>query len=107
MTIKEFQPMVRYAGEVVVFFRDKHTVIVKQGSTMVAFHRWYDRRQFDYTNSWKPFCYALRNNMKLDLSECRRLAMKYGISVQSYSGGLSIPDNIKVIKNGRRAESKY
>lgn len=97
MTMKEFQPMVRYTGEMVVFFRDKHTVIVKQGSTMVVFHRWWERHNFDYTNSWKPFCRALRCNAQLDLGECRRLAMRYDVSMQAYSGGLSIPDNIRVI----------
>ncbi len=34
----DFVPTVRYAGAVTIFFRDKHTVIVKQGSTMVIFH---------------------------------------------------------------------
>ena len=28
----DFVPTVRYAGAVTIFFRDKHTVIVKQGS---------------------------------------------------------------------------
>ena len=39
----DFVPTVRYAGAVTIFFRDKHTVIVKQGSTMVIFHRWWER----------------------------------------------------------------
>ena len=49
----DFVPTVRYAGAVTIFFRDKHTVIVKQGSTMVIFHRWWERQDFDYSSSWK------------------------------------------------------
>ncbi len=99
--------MVRYAGQVIVFFRDKHTVVVKQGSTMVVFHRWWERHDFDYSSSWKPFCQALRCNAGLTLARCCCLADKYEVSMQSYSGGLTIPPGIKVIGTNRKDASRW
>lgn len=107
MPSKEFVPMVRYAGQVIVFFRDKHTVIVKQGSTMVVFHRWWERHDFDYSSSWKPFCQALRCNAGLTLARCCCLADKYEVSMQSYSGGLTIPPGIKVIGSSRKDAGRW
>lgn len=102
----EFVPSVRYAGAVTIFFRDKHTIIVKQGSTMLVFHRWWDRHRLDYTKSWKPFCRALREQSGLNLERCRQLAVRYEISIQSYAGGLSIPPNIKIIGGGRNGAGR-
>lgn len=102
---REFQPTIRYVGDVVVFFRDKHTIIVKQGSTMVIFHRWFERHTNDFKQSWQPFCRALMSNKKLSLYECYRLANKCGIDAQHYSGGLSVPQDIRTI--GKKDGTKW
>lgn len=102
---REFQPTIRYIGDVVVFFRDKHTVIVKQGSTMAVFHRWFERHQNDFQNSWRPFCRALLHNQKLTLYECYRLANKYEVDAQHYNGGLSVPQGVRVM--GRKNATRW
>ena len=94
----QFRPQVRYIGELTIMFRDKHTVIVKSGSTSLMFHRWYDRGLGDYTRKWKPFIRALKEQKIESLADCRQLAYKHDIEVQSYSGGLSIPEDVEVIK---------
>ncbi len=52
----DFTPSIRHVDNLMVVFRDEHTVIVSNGRTSVSFHRWFERHQFDYSKFWKPFC---------------------------------------------------
>lgn len=94
----QFTPQVRYAGELTLVFRDKYTIIAKYGSTSLLFHRWYDRGRGDYAEKWKPFVRALKEQKISSLADCRQLAYKHDIDIQGYSGGLSLPRDIKVIE---------
>lgn len=93
-----FCPQVRYVGNLTLIFRDKHTVIAKYGSTGLVFHRWFDRGLGDYGEKWKPFTRALKQQRLTDLSDLRRLVIKYDIACQSYGGGLSMPTELEEIK---------
>ncbi len=94
----KFKPQIRHIGELTLIFRDKHTIIATYGSTSLVFHRWFDRGMGDYAEKWKPFARALKEQRLTDLSDLRRLALKYSISCQSYAGGLSLPTDIEEIK---------
>ena len=94
----KFKPQIRHIGELTLIFRDKHTIIATYGSTSLVFHRLVDRGMGDYAEKWKPFARALKEQRLTDLSDLRRLALKYSISCQSYAGGLSLPTDIEEIK---------
>lgn len=81
-----FKPSLRKVDNLLIIFRDKHTVIIKAGDMSVVFHRWFDRKQYDYSRAWKPFCQALRKRRSLSLGDCCTLADKYKISMQSFRG---------------------
>lgn len=97
MVSKEFEQRVRFVGDTTILFRDKHSVVVQQGSTRLIFHRWYDRSRSDYARSWKPFCEALSRNRVMNMAECRRLALKYGVDMCVSHQPLGRLDGIKVI----------
>lgn len=101
MVARDFEQRVRFVGETTILFRDNYTVVVQQGSTCLAFHRWWERRRGDFARSWKPFCEALSRNRRMDLAECRRLALKYGVEIQAYHQPLGRLDGIRII-GGRK-----
>ncbi len=86
----DFKPSVRRVDDIVIVFRDKHSVIVSDGRSSVNFHRWFDRHQFDYSKFWKPFCQALHRRKHLSLSDCYALARRYQISTQNYTGEIDV-----------------
>ncbi len=98
----QFKPQIRHIGGLTLIFRDKYTIIATLGSTSLVFHRWFDRGMGDYSEKWKPFTRALKEQRLTDLSDLRRLALKYSISCQSYAGGLSLPTDIEEIKEKKK-----
>lgn len=100
---REFEPRVRFLGNLTIYFRDKTTVLVQQGSTTLAFHRWWTRPKGYFAKSWKPFCDALSRNRVIDLTEIRRLARKYDVELQAYHQPIGRLDGVKIINPRKRS----
>lgn len=85
----DFTPSIRRVDDIIIIFRDKHTVVISNARSAVSFHCWFERRQFDYSRSWKPFCQALCRRKHLTLLDCYTLANHHEISFQSYKGDIN------------------
>ena len=89
--LPKFDPQFRNCNGMLIYFRDKHTVVVSQGYTCMAFHRWFDRKKGDYAN-WFNFCRVLkRRNTIKDVYEVCTIADHYGIEISH------IADTIKTL----------
>lgn len=89
--LPKFEPEIRKTNGMLIYFRDKHTTIVSQGYTCIAFHRWFDRKKGEYSN-WFNFCRVLkRRNTIKDIYEVCTIASHYRV------GACHVTDTIKTI----------
>ncbi len=79
-----FEPAFRKVHGILIYFKDKHTVVVSQGNTCILFHRWHDRERSSYEHSWKPFCRAMQKyNTLFSIYDITKLAEKYEVEHQT------------------------
>ncbi len=97
--LPKFEPEIRKTNGMLIYFRDKHTTIVSQGYTCIAFHRWFDRPKGNYPR-WFNFCRVLkRRNTINDIYEVCKIANHYGIDCHHVTNSIKTlpPKGIKEI----------
>ncbi len=97
--IRLFEPQVRYTNGLMIYFKDKHSVVVSKGTTCIIYHRWYERPRGSY-NRWFNFCRTLkRRNTMQDLQDVSMIANKYDIDHQTVTTTIKSlpPKGVKVL----------
>lgn len=105
----EFEPQWRELNDLIIYFRDKHTVVVSQGTTCVMFHRWFERHLGDYEKKWNPFCRSLKcTNSLHTIWQIIQIAERYGVDHHTISTTIKTlpPKGIKKLPTIHKWKSK-
>lgn len=95
---EEYQPRVRYTGNMTIFFRSKDTIFVTDGRVSVVFERWFEGNDF-YQNSWRPLVQALcRKKTISSVYEAWNIAERYDVARHQTFNFPSIPEGTLTIK---------
>lgn len=97
--IKPFEPQVRYLNGLIIYFKDKHSVVVSKDMVCVIYHRWFDRPRGSY-NNWFKFCRALKRRNTLDsIYEITQIANHFSIDHQTVTTTIKTlpPKGVKIL----------
>ncbi len=79
----EFRPMYRLDHGILIYFKDKRSILVAKDKTCILFHRWNIRQKGFYSNNWYPFVrYLKRHKTFKGIYEICNCADKYDIDHQ-------------------------